>query len=112
MINFSQTLIYSLGSKLQLSKHLQYSTTRNKVWKELYTVVYKQNFGNVKSRGEINSMVCYSVAALQEFFMLFLEASDTSNMGDGSQNSWSSNLIQFSCMMETYSSLVFFVSSI
>lgn len=81
MTNFSQTLIDSLGSKVELSKHLQYSTTRNKVWKELYTVVYKQSFGNVKSRGEINLMVCYSVAALQEFFMLFLEASDTSKYG-------------------------------
>lgn len=78
MANFSQTLIDSLGSQLQLSKHLQYSTTRNKVWKELYTVVYKQSFGNVKSSGEINLMVCYSVAALQEFFMLFLEVSETS----------------------------------
>lgn len=78
MINFSQTLTGSLGSKLQLSKHLQYSTTVNKVWKELHTVVYKQSFGNVRSRGEINLMVCYSVDALQECFMLFLEASDTS----------------------------------
>lgn len=51
-------------------------------------------------------MVCYSVVALQEFFMLFLEMSDC--MEDESQNSWSSDLIQkFYCMMEACFSLGF-----
>lgn len=44
-------------------------------------VVYKQTFGNDRSGGKINFMVCYSVAALQECFMLLLEASDTSYYG-------------------------------
>lgn len=68
----------SLRSELQISKYLQHTTERSKVWKEFYTIVYKQSFGNNRSGGKINLMVCYSVPALQECLMLFLEARDTS----------------------------------
>lgn len=77
----------SLRSELQISKYLQHSTKRNKFWKESYTIVYKQTFGNNRSGGKINFMVCYSVPALKECLMLFLEAIPATRT-DGSWNSW------------------------